>query len=57
MDKLEYAANNAVVWVKYKLNSDKCHLLICGDKEEHILANIGSERVIKSHQKILFGCL
>ena len=37
-----------------KSNPDKCHLLICGDKEECILANIGSELVIESHQKILF---
>ena len=60
MDKLEYAANNAVVWFKYnymKLNPDKCHLLICGDNEECILANIVSELVIESHQKILLGCL
>ena len=60
MDKLEYATNNAVDWFKYnykKLNLDKCHLLICGDKEECILANIGSELVIGSHQKILLGVL
>ena len=60
MDKLEYAANNAVVWFKYnymKLNPDKCHLLIGGDKEECILANIGSELVIESLQKILLGVL
>ena len=65
MDRLEYAAHNAVqcnavVWFKYnymKSNPDKCHLLICGDKEECILANIGSELVIDSHQKILLWCL
>ena len=60
MDKLEYAANNAVVWFKYnymKLNPGKCNLLICGDKEECILANIGSGLVIESHQKILLWVL
>ena len=58
MEKLEYAANNAVDWFKYncmKLNPDKCHLLICGDKEECILANIGGELVIESHQEKLLG--
>ena len=60
MDKLEYVGNNEVDWFKYnymKLNPDKCHLLICGDKEECILANIGSELVIESPQKILLGVL
>ena len=59
-DTLEYAANNAVVWFKYnymKLNLGKCHLLICGDNEECILANIGSELVIESHHKTLLGVL
>ena len=58
MEKLEYAANNAVDWFKYnymKLNPDKCHLLICGDKEECILANISGELVIESHQEKLLG--
>ena len=49
-----------VVWFKYiymKLNPNKCHLLICGDKEECIFANIGNELKIESHQKILLGVL
>ena len=61
MDKLEYAANNAVDWFKYnymKLNPDKCHLLIWGDKEECILANIGSlNLVIDLIRKYFWGCL
>ena len=58
MEKLEYAANNAVDWIKcnyMKLNPDKCHLLICGDKEECLSANIGGELVIESHQEKLLG--
>ena len=39
MAKLECAANSAMEWLSYngmKLNSKKCHLLLCGHKFESI---------------------
>ena len=45
MAKLEGAANDAVEWFRYiynamKLNSDKCHLLVCGHKFECMVCKI-----------------
>ena len=40
-----------------KLNEFKCHLLLCGDKEEVIIANIGSSSVIETHEVRLFGVI
>ena len=49
MKKLEYAAEKAIDWFEYngmKLNSSKCHLLICGHKYESMIAKIGNEQII-----------
>ena len=43
--KLESSANLVIDWFWYnymKLNVSKCHLLVCGIKEEVVIANIGN---------------
>ena len=47
MKKLEYAAEKAIDWFEYnrmKLNSSKCHLLVCGHKYESMIAKIGNNK-------------
>ena len=58
MTKLECAANTAIDWFHYngmKLNSSKCHLLICGYKSECMIANIENIHVIETHDVKLLG--
>ena len=58
MDKLEGAAESAIIWFKnngMKLNSDKCHLLVCGHKYEHMICSIDDTKVIESHIVKLLG--
>ena len=58
MEKLEAAAEKAISWFEYngmKINSDKCHLLVCGKKYELMLANIGDEQIIESNKVKLLG--
>ena len=38
-----------------KINSDKCHLLVCGKTYELMLANIGGEQIIESDKVQLLG--
>ena len=38
-----------------KLNESKCHLLVCGNKEEVIIAKIGHASVIETHEVKLLG--
>ena len=38
-----------------KLNESKCHLLVCGNKEEIMIAKIGNATVIESHEVKLLG--
>ena len=38
-----------------KLNEAKCHLLVCGNKEEVIIAKIGNSSVIETHAVKLLG--
>ena len=40
-----------------KLNESKCHLLLCGSKEEVIIAKIGSSSVIETHEVRLLGVI
>ena len=50
MEKLECAVKNAMEWFYYngmKLNSGKCHLLVCGLKFECMICNIGNSHVVK----------
>ena len=56
--KLESSANLVIDWFKnnyMKLNESKCHLLVCGNKEEVIIAKIGHASVIETHEVKLFG--
>ena len=39
-----------------KLNESKCKLLISGNKEEVIIATVGSAKMIESHKVTLLGC-
>ena len=58
MAKLECATNSAVEWFHYngmKLNSSKCHLLICGHKYECMLCKIDNTQVIETHLVKLLG--
>ena len=58
MAKLEGAANDAVEWFRYnamKLNSDKCHLLICGHKFECMVCKIAKTQVIETYLVKLLG--
>ena len=38
-----------------KLNDSKCHFLVCGRKEEVIIANVGNANIIESHEVKLLG--
>ena len=56
--KLESSANLVIDWFKnnyMKLNESKCHLLVCGNKEEVIIAKIGHASVIETHEVKLLG--
>ena len=58
MAKLEGAANDAVEWFRYnamKLNSDKCHLLVCGHKFECMVCKIAKTQVIETYLVKLLG--
>ena len=58
MEKLECAASTAVEWFRYngmKLNSSKCHLIVCGHKFEHMLTKIDNSLIIESFQVKLLG--
>ena len=42
IERLECSANRAVEWFKHNyMRPDKCHLLVCGQKHECILINLG----------------
>ena len=58
MAKLECAANSAREWLFYngmKLNSKKCHLLVCGHKFESMICKIDHTMVIETHLVKLLG--
>ena len=42
-------------WNYMKLNEDKCHLLIAGNKHEHIWAKAGTAMIRESHREKLLG--
>ena len=57
--KLEASAKSVIKWFDYnymKLNESKCKLLISGNKEEVIIATVGSAKIIESHKVTLLGC-
>ena len=56
--KLEEQSNIAINWFEnnyMKMNSDKCHLPISGNKYEHLWAKIGSERIRETKAVKLLG--
>ena len=56
--KLEEQSNIAINWFENnysKMNSDKCHLLISGNKYEHIWAKIGNDRIWETKAVKLLG--
>ena len=58
MAKLESAAQNALDWFHshgMKLNSTKCHLLVCGHKFECMLCEIRGSQIIETHLVKLLG--
>ena len=57
--KLEASAKSVIKWFDYnymKLNESKCKPLISGNKEEVIIATVGSAKIIESHKVTLLGC-
>ena len=60
MKKLEYTAEKAIDLFEYngmKLNSSKCHLLVCGHKYESMIAKIGNEQIIVTNRVKPLGIL
>ena len=58
MAKLECAAKSALEWFHFngmKLNSSKCHLLVCGHKYECMLCKINKTQIIEAHFVKLLG--
>ena len=58
MEKLECAVKSAMEWFHYsgmKLNSGKCHLLVCGHKFECMICNIVNSQFIETHVVKLLG--
>ena len=58
MAKLECAAKSELEWFHFngmKLNSNKCHLLVCGHKYECMLCKINKTQIIEAHFVKLLG--
>ena len=58
MAKLECATNSVMEWFCYngmRLNSSKCHLLVCGHKFECMVCKIGNTHIIETHLVKLLG--
>ena len=58
ISKLESSANLVIDWLWYnymKLNESRCQLLVCGIKEEVVIANIGNSSIIETHEVKLLG--
>ena len=56
--KLEHDSALALEWFDcnyMKLNTDKCHLLVAGQKNEHIFAKIGKDLLWESKTECLLG--
>ena len=55
---LEHNSAFAVCWFEsnyMKLNTDKCHLIISGNKHESFWADIGNDRIWESNYVKLLG--
>ena len=58
ISKLVSSANLVIDWFWYnymKLNESKCHLLVCGIKEEVVISNIGNSSIIETNEVKLLG--
>ena len=58
MEKLECAVEKALIWFEHngmKLNSGKCHLLVCGHKHESMICKIETAQVIEEDSVKLLG--
>ena len=58
IEKLESSASSVINWFEYnymKLNDSKCNLLVCGKKEEVIVAKIGNSSIVEAHEVKLLG--
>ena len=58
MENLESSASLVIDWCRnnyMKLNESKCHLLVCGNKEEVMIAKISNTSIIEAHEVKLLG--
>ena len=58
VEKLEFSATLVIDWFRnnyMKLNESRCNLLICGNKEDIMIAKIGDATAIKTHEAKLLG--
>ena len=55
---LEHDARIAIEWFEsnyMKLNEDKCHFLISGNKSEHLFVNVGPYKIWESNSVKILG--
>ena len=58
LERLEYNSELAIAWFEMnymKLNTDQCHLLISGNKNEYICAKLDEDIVWESNNVELLG--
>ena len=58
MKKLECSVQGSLDWFEnngMKLNSSKCHLLVCGHKYECMVCDVGHSELIEEHKVKLLG--
>ena len=58
LSRLEHDANIAIEWFDsnyMKLNKNKCHLLISGQKYEHLSVNVGTHQIWESYTEKFLG--
>ena len=58
VEKLETSAKSVIEWFEnnyMKFNESKCKILVCGNKEEVIIASVGFSKIIESHKFTLLG--
>ena len=58
LEKLEYSSELAIAWFEMnymKLDTDKCHLLISGNKNEYMWAKLDEDIVWESKDAELLG--
>ena len=58
MENLESSASLVIDWCRnnyMKLNESKCHLIVCGNKEEVMITKIANTSIIETHEVKLLG--